>query len=63
MSNEITVEKDKIYLDKWLVGSVVRTFTGKHMFAADVDYCSPLDTKNLRDIADRIDAMNEARKL
>ena len=56
--NQIRIEKSKVYLDKWLVGTIVKSFTEKCFFAADADYCSPLDANNLRDIADKLDAMN-----
>ncbi len=57
--NEIKINKSKIYLGKWLIGHLCRsTITGRYMFAADVDYCSPLDAQNLRNLADRLDAMN-----
>ena len=56
--NQIKIEKNQVYLDKWLVGTIVKSFTEKRFFAANVDYCSPLDANNLRDLADKLDAMN-----
>ena len=57
--NQIRIEKTKIYLGKWLVGHLCRTaITNRYLFAADVDYCSPLDANNLRDLAEKLDAMN-----
>ncbi len=59
MDYKVRIEKDKVYLGKWIVGSIYRnSITKKWFFAADVDYCSPLDANNLRDIADKLDAMN-----
>jgi len=59
MDYKIRIEKDKVYLGKWIVGSVYRnSITKKWFFAADVDYCSPLTPDELRSIADQIDELN-----
>ncbi|HQH28126.1 MAG TPA: hypothetical protein PLP17_12065 [Oligoflexia bacterium] len=59
MNQQIRVENKKVYLDRWLIGSIGRTFTGRYFFAADENYCSPLEAKDLRDIADTLDRMNK----
>lgn len=63
MDYKIRIEKDKVYLGKWIVGSVYRnSITKKWFFAADVDYCSPLTPAELRIIADQIDELNRGDK-
>ena len=62
MNQEIRIDKDKIYLSKWLIGHLCRSsITGKYLFAADVDYQSPLKPSELRVIADKLDEMNGER--
>ena len=59
MNYKIKIKKDKVYLGDWIVGSVYRnSITKKWVFAADVDYCSPLTPAELRIIADQIDGLN-----
>lgn len=62
MNQQIRVENKKVYLDRWLIGSIGKTFTGGCFFAADENYCSPLEAKDLRDIANELDRMNEAQQ-
>lgn len=62
MDYKIRIEKDKVYLGKWVVGSIYRnSITSKWVFAADVDYQSPLKPSELRVIADKLDEMNGER--
>ena len=59
MDYKIRIEKDKVYLGKLDCRICLPKFNYEEMvFAADVDYCSPLTPAELRNIADQIDELN-----